>query len=90
MIKKKTFIFGKLNYLLLMIAVFQRIIGRKVYFLTVIKKWQNEKSIKFLESFGLKWLNYQDYEIEKGSQFLNDAVKLQKQFGNLIEYLFHT
>ena len=65
MFNYKIFIFNELNYLLLPIAIFQKIIGREVYFLRLTKSWQNEKSIKFFQFIGLKWLNFQDYKIEK-------------------------
>ena len=48
MFKNKIFICEELNYLFLPLAILQRIIGRKVYFLKLTKAWQNEKSIKFL------------------------------------------
>ena len=85
MIKNKTFIFEELNNFLLFFALIQKIIGRKVYFLRVVKKWQNEKSIKFFKLLGLKWLNYQDYDIKNGSKFIKEGVVIQKQFGDLIE-----
>ena len=80
MIKNKTFIFEELNNFLLFFALIQKIIGRKVYFLRVVKKWQNEKSIKFFKLLGLKWLNYQDYDIKNGSKFIKEGVVIQKQF----------
>ena len=74
MFKNKIFIFEELNYLFLPLAILQRIIGRKVYFLKLTKAWQNEKSIKFLESIGLRWLNYQDYKIKNLVKLIKKLV----------------
>ena len=67
--------------------MFQRIIGRKVYFLRLPKTWQNKKYIKFLKSLGLNWLNFQDYAIKGHAEIMNDNVLSQKQFGNFIDGL---
>ena len=87
MFKNKIFIFDQLNYQLLPIAMFHRIIGRKIYFLRLPKTWQNKKYIKFLKSLGLNWLNYQDYAIKGHAEIVTDNVWSQKQFGNFIDGL---
>jgi len=85
MFNYKIFIFNELNYLLLPIAIFQKIIGREVYFLRLTKSWQNEKSIKFFQFIGLKWLNFQDYKIEKIAIISREVVLLQKKFGDFMD-----
>ena len=87
MLKKKIFIFDELNYLLLPLALFQKIFISEVYFIRLIKIWQNEKSIKFFEFIGLKWLNFQDYEIKRTAEISRNVVLLQNKFGDLMDSL---
>ena len=87
MLKKKIFIFEELNFFFLIIAIFQKIIGRKVYFHRLAEMWQNEKSINFFKSIGLVWLNLQDLEVSKIKENWSQAVDLQKEFGNFLDNL---
>ena len=87
MLKKKILIFEELNFFFLIIAIFQKIIGRKVYFHRLIEIWQNEKSINFFKSIGLVWLNLQDLEVSKIKENWSQAADLQKEFGNFLDNL---
>jgi len=87
MLKKKIFIFEELNFIFVLLAIFQRILGRKVYFLYLIKIWQNKKSINFLKTIGIKWLNSQDINYAEMNETWSDVPNLQKDFGNLIDEL---
>ena len=46
MFRSKIFIFEKLNYFLLFIAIFLKILRKKIYFVRLDKSLQNKKSIK--------------------------------------------
>jgi len=85
MFKKKIFIFDELNYLLLPLAILIKIFRYKVYFLRLKKIWQNERSINFFKLLGLRWLNYQDFEIKKTAEVSKDVVLLQNQFSSLMD-----
>ena len=87
MLKKKIFIFEKLNFIFLLPAIFQRVLGRKVYYLHLIKIWQNEKSINFFKSIGIKWLNSQDINYAEMNETWSDVQNLQKDFGNFFDEL---
>ena len=84
---KKIYIFEELNYIFFPLALFQKIIGKEVYFFRLIKKWQNRKKINFFESIGLKRLNFQDFEILKRGEISLEGAKLQKEFGKFLDKL---
>ena len=44
-------------------------------------------SIKFFQFIGLKWLNFQDYKIEKIAIISREVVLLQKKFGDFMDNL---
>ena len=81
----KIFIFTKLNYSLLPIALFQKILGQKVYFIELPKNYHNKKSINFLKLLGLNWLNFQDYHIKETASIGKEAMMLQKDLGSCID-----
>ena len=87
MLRKKIFIFEELNYFFFFIAIFHKIIGRKVYFHRLIEVWQNEKSINFFKSIGLVWLNLQDIDVSKIKENWSEAAGLQKEFGSFLNDL---
>ena len=89
MFRSKIFIFEKLNYFLLFIAIFLKILRKKIYFVRLDKSLQNKKSIKVLNLLGLTWLNFQDYTIGDSQlgEISKEGVVLQKKFGLLMDNL---
>ena len=85
--KKKIFIFQELNNLLILLAIFLKLLGQKVYFLKVTKNWRNKKSIDFIETIGLKWLNFQDFKIENAGLITLEGEELQKKIADRLENL---
>ena len=61
----KTIFFEKINLFNIFVIFFFKLFGFKILFIKIDKKLRKRKIIKFLETFNVKWFNYQNYDFKK-------------------------
>ena len=64
---------------------FFKLFGFKILFIKIDKKLRKKKIIKFLETFNVKWFNYQNYDFRKpNSSFVIPANNFTDSFSKKI------
>ena len=81
----KTIFFEEINLFNIFIIFFFKFFRFKILFIKISKKLRKKKIIKFLETFNVKWFNYQNYDFRKpNSNIVIPANNLTDNFSKKI------